>query len=69
VLVDSLGRFISDLRGEGMTFGLVEHNMDMVAALCDHVCVMAQGAVLIEGSFADVTADTRVRAAYLGEIA
>jgi len=69
VLVESLGRFISDLRDDGMTFALVEHNMDMVAALCDHVYVFAQGAVLTEGNFADVTADTRVRAAYLGEIA
>lgn len=68
VLVESLGRFISDLRDEGMTFALVEHNMDMVAALSDHVYVFAQGAVLTQGSFADVTADTRVRAAYLGEI-
>lgn len=67
VLVESLGRFISDLRDDGMTFGLVEHNMDMVAALSDHVYVFAQGAVLTQGSFADVTADTRVRAAYLGE--
>lgn len=66
VLVESLGQFILDLRDEGKTFALVEHNMDLIAALSDHVVVLAQGAMLAEGSFASVTDDPRVRAAYLG---
>ncbi|WP_208648227.1 ABC transporter ATP-binding protein [Cupriavidus plantarum] len=66
VLVESLGHFILDLRDEGKTFALVEHNMDLIAALSDHVVVLAQGATLAEGSFAAVTGDARVRAAYLG---
>jgi len=66
-LIEELCQFILALRGEGKTFAIVEHNMDMVAALCDHVYVLAEGRVLTQGSFDAVTADTRVRQAYLGE--
>jgi ABC-type branched-subunit amino acid transport system ATPase component len=40
--------------------------MDMVAAVCDPVYVLAEGAVLARGSFAEVSADRRVIDAYLG---
>ena len=40
--------------------------MDMIARLCDHVVVMAEGRQLAEGSFADVAADARVQEAYMG---
>ena len=41
--------------------------MDVIAALCDQVYVLAEGTVLTRGSFAEVTADHRVMQAYLGE--
>jgi ABC-type branched-subunit amino acid transport system ATPase component len=66
-LIEELCAFILALRDEGKTFAVVEHNMDMVAALCSHVYVLAQGKVLTEGTFDGVTADPRVRLAYLGE--
>lgn len=65
-LMDELVAFIIELRGEGRTFAIVEHNMDLIAALCDKVYVLADGQVLTEGSFAEVTADRRVQDAYLG---
>jgi ABC-type branched-subunit amino acid transport system ATPase component len=65
-LIDELVDFIRTLRDEGMTFAIVEHNMEMIAALCDTVYVLAEGTVLTQGSFADVTADARVQQAYLG---
>jgi len=63
---------IATIRGlvaDGVTFLIVEHDLDVVAALCDHVYVMAAGRLLTEGSFRDVTADARVLEAYLGAAA
>ncbi len=50
----------------GTTFLIVEHDMDLVARLCDPVVVMAQGRKLFEGSFAAVRQDPEVLEAYLG---
>lgn len=66
VLIAELCAFISRLRGEGVTFAIVEHNMDLVAELCDPVHVLAEGRMLTSGSFASVVADQRVMRAYLG---
>jgi branched-chain amino acid transport system ATP-binding protein len=57
---------IRSLVAQGMTFLIVEHDLDLVASLCDHVYVMAGGRLLSAGSFAEVTSDRRVLEAYLG---
>ena len=57
---------IRGLAKEGVDFLIVEHDLDVVAALCDHVYVVAAGKVLTEGSFAQVVGDARVVEAYLG---
>jgi ABC-type branched-subunit amino acid transport system ATPase component len=57
---------IRGLAGEGVDFLIVEHDLDVVAALCDHVYVMAAGKVLTDGPFAQVVNDARVVEAYLG---
>ena len=49
------------LVAEGLTILLIEHHMDTISRLCDHVVVMAEGRKLAEGSFAAVAADTRCR--------
>jgi ABC-type branched-subunit amino acid transport system ATPase component len=49
-----------------MSFGLVEHDMHLIAELCDHVHVLTEGRVLLSGSFDDVASDKRVVDAYLG---
>ena len=59
-------RLIRDLKADGMSFGLVEHDMHLIAELCDHVHVLAEGRVLLSGSFDDVASDERVVDAYLG---
>ena len=67
VLLESLVERIVALHRRGVTFLLIEHNMDLVMQLCDPVVVMAQGRVVVEGSPAEVRADARVIDAYLGE--
>ncbi len=58
---------IQQLREEDdLTFLIVEHDMDVVARICDPVVVMAQGTTLTQGSFAEISADHAVQDAYLG---
>jgi branched-chain amino acid transport system ATP-binding protein len=53
-------------REGGLTFCLIEHDLDYVSKLCDDVVVMAQGAVLTRGTVPEVRADERVIEAYFG---
>lgn len=55
-------------RDRDMTFLIVEHDMNLIAQLCDKVVVMAQGRNLVEGTFDEVIADERVIVAYLGKV-
>ena len=57
---------ITDLRARGVTVLVVEHDMDMIMELCDHVVVMHQGEVLSQGAPSSVQHDERVIEAYLG---
>jgi branched-chain amino acid transport system ATP-binding protein len=57
---------IRQLNGTGLTFFIVEHNMDLVMDLSDSVIVMAHGEVLLHGSPEEVQSDGRVLDAYLG---
>ena len=59
---------IKMLCAEGLTFVIVEHDMDMVAALCERVYVIAEGANLTSGTFREVVSDERVVQAYLGGV-
>lgn len=48
------------------TVVIVEHNLSVIAALCDRISVLARGRVLAEGSYAAVSQDPRVVEVYLG---
>ena len=65
-LLDIIIERIAMLNRQGITFLIVEHNMDLVAQLCRRVFVMAAGELLCEGSPQQVVADPRVIDAYLG---
>jgi ABC-type branched-subunit amino acid transport system ATPase component len=65
-LAKKLGEHILALKDRGITFLIIEHNMGLVAALCDHVVVLVQGKRFTEGRFADLRADARVQEAYMG---
>jgi len=58
---------IHELRGEGLTFLLVEHDIDLIMEHCEHVIVMHQGQILAEGPPAEIRSNDRVIDAYLGE--
>jgi branched-chain amino acid transport system ATP-binding protein len=58
---------IERLRDEsGITFFLIEHDMDLVARLCNPVIVMSSGEKIAEGPPDEVVRDERVLEAYLG---
>lgn len=65
-LMRKLIRNIQELREQGKTFFLIEHDMDLIMNLCDRVIVMDKGRHLAEGSPADIKKDERVLEAYLG---
>jgi ABC-type branched-subunit amino acid transport system ATPase component len=65
-LLKDIIRIILELKSEGVSFGIVEHDMHLIAEVCDHVHALTEGRVLVSGPFADVTADPRVIDAYLG---
>jgi branched-chain amino acid transport system ATP-binding protein len=50
----------------GITFFLIEHDMDLVMSLCDPVIVMSEGRKLAEGRPEEIKKDERVLEAYLG---
>ena len=65
----TLMRLVSAIRAlheRGMTFLVIEHDMDLVAELCDPVIVLAAGRRLAEGPFDEIRRDPRVLEAYLG---
>jgi len=63
----ALAGVLRQLKAEGMSLLLVEHDMDFVMGLADRVVVMEFGTRLMEGTPAEVQASPEVRAAYLGK--
>ncbi len=57
---------ILELNKSGITFLVIEHNMQLIASLCSHLFVMREGELLCEGPPSLVLKDPRVLDAYLG---
>lgn len=65
-LVREIGDRLLEIAKEGVTIVLIEHQMDLIARLCGHVVVMAEGKRMIEGAFDYVTSNIEVQNAYMG---
>jgi ABC-type branched-subunit amino acid transport system ATPase component len=64
-----LGETIIKLRGQGITFAIIEHDMDVIAELCNPIYVLAEGRTLTSGTFREVSSNREVMHAYLGKVA
>ncbi len=62
----NLAQVLRQLRDQGMSILLVEHDMDLVMQVCDHLVVMEFGTLLTQGTPQDIQQSPVVRAAYLG---
>jgi ABC-type branched-subunit amino acid transport system ATPase component len=68
VLIEQLIGLLVSFRAEGRTILLVEHNMDMVASVCDRVYVLDGGEVLAQGTPSEIRGNAYVARSYLGEL-
>jgi branched-chain amino acid transport system ATP-binding protein len=65
---EDIGRIADLIRkvAADRTILMVEHNLTVVADLCDRITVLQRGEILAEGDYATVSSDPRVREAYMG---
>ena len=57
---------ITRLRERGITFLIIEHDMEMVRSVCDRIIVMDSGRVVTSGTFNDIVRNSEVMQTYLG---
>jgi len=62
IIIETIERLPADI-----ALLIIEHDMDLVFRLAKRITVLVQGAVLVEGTPREISADARVRQVYLGE--
>jgi ABC-type branched-subunit amino acid transport system ATPase component len=66
VIKDTIMEVIHEMAAEGITFVLVSHEMASIRQMCPHVTVLAEGAIIAEGSMDKIASMEHVITAYLG---
>jgi ABC-type branched-subunit amino acid transport system ATPase component len=66
-MIQYLADRIRTLHQQGLTFLIVEHNMEFVMSLCQQVAVMHRGSIIAQGTAEEVRSNPAVLDAYLGE--
>jgi neutral amino acid transport system ATP-binding protein len=66
-LINQICEHVVRWNREGMTFLIIEHNMDVIMSLCDRVWVLAEGRNLADGTPTEIQQNNAVLEAYLGQ--
>jgi neutral amino acid transport system ATP-binding protein len=66
-LIGQISDHIIEWNRQGITFLIIEHNMDVIMSLCHHVWVLAEGTNLANGIPSEIQKNERVLEAYLGD--
>ncbi|MGI0492590.1 ABC transporter ATP-binding protein [Alkalinema pantanalense CENA528] len=65
-LINQICEYITYWNQQGLSFLIIEHNMDVIMSLCDRVWVLAEGKNLAVGTPQEIQTNTQVLEAYLG---
>ena len=68
VLIERQVAFLLRLKDEGRTILLIEHNMELVQAVCDRVHVLDAGEIIARGTPPEIRRDPAVVRSYLGQL-
>ncbi len=66
-LINQISEHVLRWNEEGITFLIIEHNMDVIMSLCQQVWVLAEGTNLANGTPAEIQGNSEVLEAYLGQ--
>ena len=66
-LIDQICEHIINWNRQGISFLIIEHNMDVIMRLCDRIWVLAEGTNLAEGTPEEIQNNEMVLEAYLGQ--
>ncbi|MEK7617610.1 MAG: ABC transporter ATP-binding protein [Patescibacteria group bacterium] len=66
-MIKKVAGIMEEMRAQGKTLILIEHNMELIRKLCDYLYVMDEGKLLAEGKADKVLSERKVVEAYLGE--
>ena len=65
-IIKQMGQYIRDLNARGLTFVMIEHNMDFLMHLCRRIVVLNHGEQIASGTPADIRSNPAVLRAYFG---